>query len=65
MDLVEEQDRPAAFGPKRPASVIELVSHVLHSGVDRGQGSEPARRVLCKQACHGRLARAGRSEEDR
>ena len=65
MDLIEEQDRPAAFGPKRTASVIELVSHVLDSGVDRGECSEPALRVNCKQACHGRLAGAGRSEEDR
>ena len=63
MYLVEEQDRPAAFGAQRPASVVELVSHVLHAGLDSRECPEPARRVLCKQTRHRRLACAGRSEE--
>ena len=65
MDLIEEQDRPAAFRAQCPASVVELVSHVLYAGIDRGQRPEPARRVLREQTCHRRLARARRPEEHR
>ena len=65
VDLVEEQDRASALGPECPAGIVELVSHVLHAGVDRRQRPEPARGVLGEQAGHRRLARPGRSEEHR
>ena len=56
---------PAPLGAERPPGLFELVAHVLHAGVDGRQGSEATRRVLGQQARHGRLARAGRAEEDR
>ena len=65
MYLVEEQDRPPAFGTECEAGLVELVPHVLHSGIDCRKRPEPASRVLREQARHRRLARAGRTEEHR
>jgi len=42
--------RPSAPSARR--AVVELVSHVLHAGLDSRECPEPARRVLCKQTRH-------------
>ena len=65
MDLVQEEDRAPPVLPEPVTGTLDHLTHVFHAG---GYGREPLERPLggeCDDLGQGRLARSGRTPEDR